>query len=181
LILHFNFTYFNLVFVVLKLEPKVASIRMLCPTNTEWSREVAITSADELSKFHNAALAQGYSPSRNVMKIWTLNNDKWVPSSLLVSGVSVFWFVTCGHKTSSIVGLDSEEYQWLKSQTTLSHLYCSEESLFDTISCYRTFIGNFLKTSVKDSTLQHIKFQHLVVGESNTFDLTLRKSPLPPS
>lgn len=100
-----------------------------------------IITDDELSKSHNAALAQGYSQFRNVMKIWTVNNAKWIPASLLVSGVSVFWCVTCGN-SSLLVGLDQEEYQWLKSQLEISNIHIqptSEESLFDTIWYYCTF------------------------------------------
>jgi len=100
--------------------------------------------SDELSKLHNTALAQGYSQFRNIMKIWTVNNAEWVPDTLLVSGISVFWFITC-RNNPTLVGLDHEEYHWLKSQLEISDIHvpptpsCSEESLFDTIWYYSTF------------------------------------------
>ena len=102
---------------------------MLCPTD-----------CDELSQLHHAALAQGYSRFRNVMKIWTPTDSTWIPGTLLVSGVNVFWLVMC-RNNSSVGELDREEYQWLKKQVEISYSPCSKESLFDTIWCYSTFYG----------------------------------------
>ena len=95
---------------------------------------------DELSKSHHAALAQGYSHFRNVMKIWTPTNSTWTPATLLVSGVNVFWLVMCGN-SSAIGELDREEYQWFKNHVEIFYIPCSKESLFDTIWCHSTFYG----------------------------------------